>query len=254
MRLTKANYFSPEMNKKYFSASQVKAMLKCPAAALADYEAPSSTALLVGSYVDAFFERRLEQFKAVHPEILKRDGSLKADFLQADEMIRRATSDKLFMAFMTGRRQVVRSGKIGGVPFKIKMDVYKPGQRIVDLKTVKDLRPVYRGVEGTVTFADQWEWPLQLAIYQAVEAHRLPCYLAVITKESPPDIAVVEVPQNILDAELARLQEILPRLDAIKQGIIPAPRCECCAYCRATRKLSGPVPLPEFINYGQRLL
>ncbi len=250
MRLTKKNYYSAAANKEYFSASQIKAMLKCPAAALAEYERPASTALLVGSYVDAFFEHKLEQFKKDHPEILKRDGTLKADYVKADEMIARAKADPLFMEYMKGRKQTIKTGKIGGYPFKIKMDAYRKGERIVDLKTARDLKPAYKSGEGTVTFADLWEWPLQMAIYQAVEGNRLPCFLAVVTKEDPPDLAVVEIPQDILDVEIQRLLDLLPRFDAMKQGIIPAPRCECCAYCRSTKKLKAPAPLPEFYNYG----
>lgn len=250
MRLTKKNYFSPAAEKRFFSASQVKAMMQCPAAALSGYQRTPSTALLVGSYVDAFFEKRLDAFKAEHPEILKRDGTLKADFAEANEMIARARADPLFMEYMRGRKQVIRTGEIGGYPFKIKMDVYRKGERIVDLKTAKDLKPAYKSGEGLVTFADLWEWPLQMAIYQAVEGNRLPCFLAVVTKEDPPDLAVVEIPQNILDAELERLLDMLPRFDAMKRSSIPATRCGCCAYCRSTKKLTAPQPLPEFITYG----
>ena len=251
MKLTKGNYYSQEMNRKYWSASQVKAFLKCPAAAMAEEDRPTSTALLVGSYVDAYFEKTLPAFKEAHPEIFnKRTGELKADYQKADEMIARARSDKLFMEYMKGRKQVIKTGKICGLPFKIKMDIYRKGERIVDLKTARDLRPAYKSGEGTVTFADLWEWPLQMAIYQAIEGSRLPCFLAVVTKEDPPDLALVEIPQNILDAELARLEDILPRLDAIKRGIIEAPRCECCSYCRRTKRLTAPALLPDFIDYG----
>lgn len=254
MKLTKKNYYTAAANQKYWSASQVKAFLKCPAAALADEETPTSTALLVGSYVDAYFDKSLDQFKADHPEIFnKRTGELKADYQKADEMINRACSDKVFMEYMRGRKQVIKTGTIGGIPFKIKMDVYRKGERIVDLKTARDMKPAYKTDEGLVTFADLWEWPLQMAIYQAIEGNRLPCFLAVITKEDPPDLAIVEIPQNILDAELDRLEDILPRLDAMKQGIIEAPRCECCSYCRKTKKLAGPAPLTEFINYGKQV-
>lgn len=250
MRLTKRNYFSQAANKKYWSASQVKAFLRCPAAAMYDSEPTSNTALLVGSYVDAYFDKTLPAFMEEHPEIFKRDKTLKAEYIKADEMISRARSDKLFREYIRGRKQVIKTGTIGGLPFKIKMDFYRKGERIVDLKTAKDLKPAYKSGEGLVTFADLWEWPLQMAIYQAVEGNRLPCYLAVVTKEDPPDLAVVEIPQHILDAELARLLDVLPRLDAIKQGIIPAPRCEGCAYCRRTKKLTEPVQLPAFIDYG----
>ena len=253
LKLTKRNYHSEEANREYWSASLIKQMLICPAAAMAMEPAPPSTALLVGSYVDAFFEgpKSFGRFKAEHPELLKKDGTLKADFQKAEEMIERAHSDKIFLQYMSGRKQVIKTGQIGGLPFKIKMDVYKKGKRIVDLKTARDLKPAYRAGEGLITFADAWEWPLQLAIYQAVEGNRLPCFLAVVTKEDPPDLAVVEIPQNVLDAELQRFLDKLPYFDAIKRGVIEAPRCECCAYCRRTKKLSGPVPLGEFIEYGR---
>ena len=251
LKLTRKNYYSEEANREYWSASLIKAMLKCPAAAMAMEQEVPSTALLVGSYVDAYFDRSLDSFKAEHPELFKRDGTLKAEYIKAEEMIERARSDKVFMEYMSGRKQVIKTGRIGGLPFKIKMDVYKKGKRIVDLKTARDMKPAYRAGEGQITFADAWEWPLQLAIYQAVEGNRLPCFLAVVTKEDPPDIAVVEIPQNILDAELQRLLDKLPYFDAIKQGVIEPPRCECCAYCRRTKKLSGPIPLSEFIEYGR---
>ena len=249
-RLTKKTYYSEEANRLYWSASLVKQMLKCPAAAVAGEAVSLSTALLVGSYVDSYFDKTLPAFTEEHPEMFKRDGTLKADFVKAEEMIERASSDKLFMEYMSGRKQVIKTGEIAGYPFKIKMDVYKKGKRIVDLKTVRDMKPVYKSGEGLLTFAEAWEWPLQLAIYQAIEGNSLPCFLAVVTKEDPPDIAVIEIPQKTLDYELQRLIDKLPYFDAIRQGIIEAPRCECCSFCRKTKQLKEPVPLESFIDYG----
>ena len=86
LKLTKRNYHSEEANRVYWSASLIKQMLICPAAAMAMEPAPPSTALLVGSYVDAFFEgpKSFDRFKAEHPELMKKDGTLKADFLKAE--------------------------------------------------------------------------------------------------------------------------------------------------------------------------
>lgn len=84
------------------------------------------------------------------------------------------------------------------------------------------------------------------AMQQAIEGNRLPCFLAVITKENPADLAVIEISQARLDAEMQHLLDKLPYLDAIRQGIIEPPRCGRCAYCRRTKKLSGPVSLAEF--------
>lgn len=104
MELNSSNYYTPEANAAYWSASLVKEFLDCPARAYAElmgrYERPKSTALIVGSYVDAFFEGTLDDFKRNNRDIFKRDGSLKSDYIAADRMIERATSDPVFMEYM----------------------------------------------------------------------------------------------------------------------------------------------------------
>ena len=255
--LSSKNYFSPRANRLYFSASQIKQFKKCEAMAMAEirvkYQRPASQALMVGSYVDAALTGDLDGWKSVHPEILKRDGSLKAEFVQAQEMVDRARQDHVFKEYLKGRHQAIMTGKIFGVPFKAKFDVLRP-DRIVDLKTVKDMQPVYLPGQGRVDFATAWDWPLQMAIYQKLveinKGVKLPCYLAVITKETPADIAVIQVEQERMDAEMAWLEQALPRYEAIKSGLIEPERCCQCAYCRETNKLTGPVMLAEYEEMG----
>ena len=257
MALTSKNYFSQRANRLYFSASQVKQFKKCEAQALAEikgkYMRPASSALMIGSYVDAALTGDIEQWKGEHPEILKRDGTLKADFVQAQEMVERAQGDRVFMEYLRGRHQSIMTGKIFGVSFKAKFDVLR-NDRIVDLKTVRDMEPVYLPGQGRVDFATAWDWPLQLAIYQKLveinKGVKLPCFLAVITKESPSDIAVIQVEQERMDAEMAWLEQSLPRFEAVKNGIIPPERCGRCAYCRETNRLTGPVMLGEYEEMG----
>jgi len=245
MKLTSENYYSLEADKEYFSASQVKSFLNCEAQALAqirgEYEQPTSTALLMGSYVDAYFDGGVSEFSKEHPEIFNsRTGELKADFKKAELMIERAKSSPLFMEYLEGEKQKIFTGEIAGVPFKAKFDVYVPGKRIVDLKTVRDLEPCYKEGAGRISPIEYWHWDLQLAIYQELEGNKLPCYLAIITKEEPSDIRLIQIPQTILDAEMDYLKQILPRLDAIKKGIVEPERCDHCAYCRQSRVLTEP--------------
>lgn len=251
-RLDADNYYTPEANQAYWSASFVKSMLQCPARAIAElngeYSRPATSALLIGSYVDAYFEGSLENFKSEHPEIMKRDGTLKSEFRLANSMISRAEEDELFCEFMQGEKQVIKTGRIGGLPFKCKIDVYRPGERIVDLKTVKDMQPMYKPEQGRLSFVEYWNWSLQMAIYQAIEGNSLPCYLAVITKQEPSDIAVIEIPQAILDAEMEVLMSKLPYFDAMRQGVIEPDRCGECEYCRATHRLNKPINLYELIE------
>ena len=247
-RLTAGNYHSTEMNKRYWSASQLKSFLDCPARTMAElngeWERPKSDAMLVGSYVDAAFESKkaFELFGNQHPEIFKRDGSLKADFVKAQQMVERAKSDKVFVDFMKGRHQTIKKATLWGVPFKAKFDVLAKN-RIVDLKTVRDFKPLYREGEGRLNVVDYWRWTLQMALYQKIEGHKMPCFLAVITKEDPPDLAIIEIPQARLDAEIDFVSTRIELFKGIKDGVLEPDRCEHCAYCRATRKLKGAVTL-----------
>ena len=257
MQLNEKNYFSREADTAFFSASQIKSFKRCEAAAMADlcgqYERPMSQALMVGQYVDAGLTGDLREWEDLHPEIRKRDGGLKAEYVQAEQMVQRAMRAPPFMDFMDGDHQTIITADLFGVPFKAKFDVLG-ADRIVDLKTVRDFSPVYLPGQGRVDFATAWDWPLQMAIYQRiyeqVEGVKLPCYLAVITKETPPDIRIVQIEQERMDAELAWLEQVLPRYEAIKSGAIDPERCESCAWCRESRVLMGPELLSDMEEGG----
>lgn len=254
MKLTAENYYGPEANQEYFSVSQFKDFERCPACAMAKIrdgwrQAPS-TAMLVGSYVDAHFEGTLGLFRAQHPEILNsRTGELKADFQQANQIIQRAESDAFFMGFMRGEKQSVFTGEIEGVPFKVKTDVYLQGERIVDLKCMRSMERVMGR-----SFIEHWSYDLQLAAYQEIISQntgkRLPVYLAVLTKEDDTDLAIVSIPQSRLDECLGYLRRTLPGYAAIKAGE-PALRCEACSYCKQTKKLSGVIDYDD-VGYTQQ--
>ena len=260
MELNEMNYFSHEADMAYFSASQIKSFKRCEAQTMAalrgDYVRPMSEALLQGQFVDESLTGNYSEWVLKHPEISKRDGNLKAEFMKCQEMVNRAQRDRVFMSTMEGEHQVIRTGTIDGIPFKAKYDVYKrddPDMKevIVDLKTVKDFSPVYMPGQGKVTFADAWDWPLQMAIYQQLsETKRATCLLSVISKEDPPDVNVVWIPQERLDAEMEILRRQLPRMEAVKAGIIEPNRCGKCAYCRSTHMITSIASLEDFEENG----
>ena len=99
MELNQSNYYSQEANELYFSVSQYKDFSKCEAMALAkirgEYERPMTKALLVGSFVDSYFEGTLPEFMAHNPEIFNRKKELKSEFRKANEIIGKATKDSL---------------------------------------------------------------------------------------------------------------------------------------------------------------
>ena len=153
LKLTPENYYTKEANMQYVSVSQYKEFngttgkMGCEAYAMAklrgEVEEVTTTALMVGSYVDAYFEGTLPTFSAQHPEIFssrgKTAGELKSEYKQASIMIDRAVKDPVFMQYMAGDKQVIMTGEIEGVPVKIKIDS-ADGRRITDLKTVRASR------------------------------------------------------------------------------------------------------------------
>lgn len=252
MTLTAENYFSSEANHEYMSVSQFKSFQKCEAAAMAelngDYSEPMSTALLVGSYVDAHFEGTLDVFKAKHPELFKKDGSLKSDYIQAESIIQRVERDNLFMALMDGEKQVIMTGEILKVPFKIKIDSFHLGESIVDLKVMRDFERIWDSENHIrVSFIEAWGYDIQGAVYQEIvrqnTGFKLPFYIAAVTKEKEPDISALEVKQPRLDYCLDIVKRDLSRITGVKKGLFEPHRCEKCDYCKSTKQLA------EIVDY-----
>ena len=257
MILTKENYFSKEANSVYMSVSQFKQFKKCEAKGMAmldeEWETPKTTALLVGSYVDAHFEGSLDLFRAQNPEIFTQKGELKSQFRQAEDIINRIERDKLFMEYMSGEKQAIMTGDIFGVPFKIKIDSYLP-DKIVDLKIMRDFEPIYVEGKGRVSFIEAWGYDIQAAVYQEIvkqnTGKQLPFYIAAATKETDgADIQIIKMEQSELDVCLELMEEDVKRFALIKNGIIEPERCERCDYCKHTKVLTAPISSMD-LNIG----
>jgi hypothetical protein len=255
MKLTQRNYFSKKANKIFMSVSQFKSFNRCPNSALAEikgkYKREKSTALLVGSYVDSYFEGSLDKFKKENPEIFNsRTGELKSDYKKADKIIERIEKDKLFMEHLSGEKQVIMTGEICGVPIKIKIDSYHPGKQIDDLKIVRDFEPIHDDERGLLPWFEYWEYDLQGAIYQEIVRQntglRLPFYLDAATKEEVTDLDIIHVKQDALDFALERFKQDVESYDAMKKGILEPDRCEKCDYCKLTKVLKRPTESDEY--------
>lgn len=238
---------------EYMSVSQFKAFQKCPASALAEikgkYQREKTTALLVGSYVDSFFEGTLPKFIRENPEIFKKNGTLKAEYEQAELIIQRILKDNLFVEFLSGEKQVIMMGEINGVKIKIKVDSLHP-DKIVDLKIMRDFESVYAPEFGRLPWFEAWGYDIQGAVYQEVvmqnTGEKLPFFLAGATKEKVTDLDIVHLDQKMLDYALERFKQGVEYFDAIKQGVIEPTRCEKCEYCKNTKVLKEPTEAEEF--------
>ena len=277
MKLTNRNYYSPKANKEFMSVSQFKSFKRCEAAALAElkgeYERPKSKALLLGSFVDeiltgtkksqiAFIvENRADIFQKSskiskytdeeltvllndYPqEIFNADNKPYTEIVQALETVEKIKKQPLMMQHFKSRHQTIMTGEIAGVPFKIKMDNYKPGEFIADMKYMASLRSPNL-FEPMVKF---WGYDIQGAVYQQIvymnTGKRLPFYLDIATKETPTHLAVAEIKQYDLDEALETVKALAPRYLAIKNGEIEPERCGeyDCNYCTETSIITEPI-------------
>jgi len=262
--LNEENYFSKEANLEYVSVSQYKLFFNpyttcCEAAALAEIRGeikrPVSNALLIGSYVDEALTGNLDKFKEEHPELFvsrgERKGELKADFLQADDMVARAKSDPLFMAYLSGGRfQQIYTGMVNSVPVKIKIDhvAYKNGEPValVDLKTVKSMyESFYVKDSGEhLNWVERWHYDLQASVYQRIYEQntglKLPFYLAAISKDKDTDgvahprLKIIQIPQIKMDERFTEFEQNIVKIDRLKKGEIEPTNCGLCDYCADT--------------------
>lgn len=265
LQLSDANYYSKEANEAYMSASQFKAFASCEAAALAElrgeWNQKPSTALLVGSYVDAYFSGELEQFIANHPELFKKDGTPKAEYEKAQAIAERLDRDLLAHMLLGGQHQTIRTAQIGGVWYKAKFDsllneeqvevicelfpdvrqvVPFGGGMIVDLKCMKDFSTTWdESIGERVSFVTKWGYDIQGAIYQHIDGHHAPFVIVGASKELEPSIICIYIPDADLAAALDDVEANSKRYAAIKRGEIEPIGCGRCDYCKSRRKLTG---------------
>ena len=264
MILSADNYYSEEANRQYMSVSQFKDFNGTYGKVACEFEAMEklagrwkpepSTALLVGSYVDAYVEGTLDDFKIRNAYIFTQKGELKAPYKKAEEIIARIERDKYFMKYLSGEKQTIMTTELFGCEWKIKMDSYIPGKAIVDLKvmaSITDLKWV-KDI-GYLDFVRYWGYDLQGAIYQKIveinTGKRLPFFIAAVTKEVEPDIRIIQVTQNYLDEALTVIESNIRRVLSVKNGEVEPDRCDLCDCCKHNRVLKAPISIMD-LTYG----
>jgi hypothetical protein len=83
-----------------------------------------------------------------------------------------------------------------------------------------------------------------MAVYSEIERQNrggelLENYIVAISKETPPDKAVITIDHERIGMELEYLQPHVERLGQVKYGFEKANRCENCDYCRRTKKVTS---------------
>lgn len=245
---TKNNYFDED---GYMSVSTFKRFQKCEKMGMVPFGEPS-TAMLIGSYVDAYISGDLEEFKAEHPEIIssrgKTKGELKSDFKKADEICEAIDNDPVFSQFMSGDKQIVVTGEIAGVPFKGMIDSLSKGLAINDLKV---LRTVTDKAGNYYDFISPWGYDIQMAVYQELwyqqSGEKLPCFICAVTKEEPINKVIIQIPQERLDIALYNVTDEVKRFYDVYMGKEEPVGCGVCKVCIEERKETQIISMEELV-------
>jgi len=275
MELTNENYYSVEANKEYMSFHTwlsfhgSDGLVPCEAKAIAelngeyvDTEKVDSKAFKIGSYVDAYFEGTLDEFKAKNPDLFSTRGTtkgeLKSDYQMCETMIARCKKDDLFMAFMSGEKQRIFTTEMFGCKWKCKLDSYIKSKCIVDLKTTREIhKQFYVPDVGHVDFISYYGYIYQLAIYQEivrrVTGEKLPCFVCAVSKsKTHPEIKVIHIDDGSLYDALQEVQNSCENGSLLKvwRGEAEPLRCESpdCPYCIDTEVLEEPISYRDLIG------
>lgn len=255
MKLTKETYFSPEMEAKYLGSSSFKTWdifgTGCEAkqAAIRDgeWEKQSNDAFLLGSYLHAWSEDRLPEFMTENPSLFKKDGTLYAKYALGDKMIDVLKNDLAVEEMRTGEKEVIMTGEISGVPFKIQVDILNIGKgRFVDLKTTRNIKEKIWNPETKEkeNFILHWDYLLQFAIYAEIIRQNLKMnyylqpYVIAVDKQDCPDHEIIEMGTSFIESKLEEIESKLPHIMDVRNGKLDPVRCDNCDYCRSTKKIT----------------
>jgi len=261
MELNSSNYFSLEANKEYMSNSQYSGFLECESKELAkltgEHIEDDKDAFLIGSYVHAWNDGKLDEFKADHPELYKKDKSMYEKYAIAQKMVDTIQNDRFAMFSLgKGKSEVILTAELFGAKWKIMLD-RDDEKRWIEIKTTKSIKERYWQYNELterneqVNFIEKWNYVRNAAVYAEVE--RLArcretwkeAVLLAVSKESIPDKEIislynphVQTDGYVFSQELSQIEANMPRILAVKAGIEKPISCGKCAYCLGKKQLS----------------
>ena len=269
--LTSDNYYSLEADREYMSCSQYQDFLTCEAATMAKlngkYIPKKSEAFTVGNYFHTALEsdEAHEKFCNEHfndiykTKVDKKTGEVVvtgkyAPYVTADEMIQTCLNDPLIksLILMDGKEEVIMTGNIFGVPWKIRLDKYIPDKRlIIDWKTTADINKTeYNPLIGErESFVEFLGYMMRAAVYTEIEKQftkketDADFVIVAVSKQDPPDkTALLLNHRQRYDWELEQVRDNLARIMLVKKRAVAPKRCGECEYCRKTKVLKRIVP------------
>lgn len=213
--------------------------------------------LLIGNYVHSYFESKKshERFVKAHKDkMIKKDGSLKADYKKADAMIDCLESDPAFNSLYQGDKEVIVTGELFGIKWKGKLDCLNLERGyFIDLKTARDIHAKFWNKQERQyeSFVSAYNYQLQMWAYQQLveQTYGITCqpYIVAVSKSEVPDKAIISIPDYRMEEAKRQIEMRQARIEDVKHGVVKPKMCGQCNYCKAHKQLSQIVSMDELL-------
>lgn len=253
LKLTHENYFSGEAEAEYMSYSQFKKFEICEEAAMFGI-VEDKACYTEGHFFEALLEGNGMDFIEDHPEMLTKQGELRANYKQIGESALAIRKQPVLTDIIDRcEKQVILTGEIAGVPFKGCIDLLDPVTLdSYDTKCVKDFRRTWSDADN-----QKLEWYFAYGYHYQALIYRELIYqnfgkagaqhLIAATKEKVPDVEFWKFSTEILDDALSIINYAAPRYHDIKKGKEKPCGCGECDYCKANKIIHEPYTIKEFM-------
>lgn len=251
MFLTPENYHSPAARAAYISSSDMKLARRCEAMWRAQdlgwYQRPENTQTFAyGHLFEEAVTGNAEAYIQSHPELTLSRGTGKgqlraayADALELAVAVRRSP----FLAHIIdrGRKQVILTGSLCGMPARVMMDLVDTDSSIYDFKTARDFRSVWD--DDREEYRDWWavwDYPLQLWFYREIARQNgltVPRVGIIAGSKADMDVQAIQFGPDTMQAAEADAVYTLRRMAAIRAGDQPE-KCGHCAWCLSQKRIT----------------
>uniref|UniRef100_UPI003F691E56 PD-(D/E)XK nuclease-like domain-containing protein n=1 Tax=Streptococcus pluranimalium TaxID=82348 RepID=UPI003F691E56 len=261
--LTEENYYD---DTEYMSTSRFKGFMTCEARQQAIeygfWKEPSNGNFTVGNYIHSYFESAEAHEKFVRDnedKIISKSGKSKgqpkADFKQADKMIKTLESQELFNVLYHGladdvvEKEVIVTGVLEGIPFKGKIDSLNLSKGyFADIKTMQSIQkgifsPKLGYYTNQITYnIFEFSYDLQMYVYsrllEQTYGEWFTPYIVAVSKESVPDKEIIIIDDDILRSGRETFEHYAPRLRQILNDTTDLHNCGCCDFCLTYKNLT----------------
>ena len=255
MILTPENYHSEEAKRTWLSASAVKQAMRCEYEwnayrTGAAHEDESKEAFKLGHYFETMVsgtDAEIERFKIDNPEIFSSKGptkgQLKSTYKDVDKCVEAVKNQPFLMNIINScKKQVILTGNICGVPFRMMCDLIRFGDGIYDLKCMDSFKRIWSlSAESYVEWYEYWNYPAQMYIYKEIAEQNgisVPCVGLIAASKSNADIQAIQFGRDVLLQARSDVEYTVGRMKDIMNGDEPI-RCQHCDVCIGSRKIES---------------